>query len=160
MTSKIKNQAWIRVNITRLTAPEYNSFSSSTLQITISYNCNKLAGVKAGQDQGYACSKRGRVLVSITNPTPSQAWVDHVYKQVGLKFGQIPVCLYQEKQKMQERKANSPSISYLSVFFSAFKALDLSAKCTNAILLFSCPDFGGGRTTFVIFPWCSNSFFN
>lgn len=53
-----------------------------------------------------------------------------------------------------------PSNSYLSVFFSAFIAFDLSAKCTKPILFFSCPDLAGGRTTFVIFPWCSKSFFN
>lgn len=36
-------------------------------------------------------------------------------------------------------------------------ALDLSAKWTKPNLLFSCPAFAGGITTFVIFPWCSNS---
>ena len=46
------------------------------------------------------------------------------------------------------------------MFLRAFIALDLSAKCTKPILLFSCPDFAGGKTTFVIFPWCSKSCFS
>jgi hypothetical protein len=45
-----------------------------------------------------------------------------------------------------------PSISYFSVFFNAFIALDLSAKCTKPYLLFSCPALAGGRATLVIFP--------
>lgn len=52
-----------------------------------------------------------------------------------------------------------PPISYFSVFCNAFMALDLSAKCTKPNLLFSCPAFAGGTTTFVIFPWWSKSAF-
>lgn len=61
--------------------------------------------------------------------------------------------------RLTERRAKRglPSISYFSVFFNAFMALDLSSKCTKPNLLFSWPSFAGGRTTFAIFPWCSNN---